>query len=391
MEDYNILFNIQTKKRNKKIKFLNSKYRMKKNNNNNFIHILLFLFITTLILIPILFLIKRTRIKRFEQKINIYNKFNLRNIKNIFNYSIKYEEFDENINEQYIQLQNYFCKNQNENLIQEYENRIIKGEVNYLKKRFDFFIYYTNKDAVSNFIRRIHSWERAHTQKVLKALEYYSKKKNIENNNIYLLDIGSNIGWYTYYLGKYGYQILSFEPNTLNSYILYKNYCINKDVNVTIINKGLDVEDKICSIKTDSSNKGDGMIYCENREKNLNDFNGEIFNGIEITKLSRYYKYLSNKNLAFIKIDVEGSEGKVIEGGKELITNYHVPFIMTEFEEKLFKVHRTEALEFLQFFIDNGYKISVKDFFSKNYKSPMEIVKNKRYNDLFIVYEKFLK
>ena len=64
---------------------------------------------------------------------------------------------------------------------------------------------------------------------------------------------------------------------------------------------------------------------------------------------------------------------------------------MTEFEEKLLKVHRTEALEFLQFFIDNGYKISVKDFFSKNYKSPMEIVKNKRYNDLFIVYEKFLK
>jgi len=154
MEDYNILFNIQTKKRNKKIKFLNSKYRMKKNNNNNFIHILLFLFITTLILIPILFLIKRTRIKRFEQKINIYNKFNLRNIKNIFNYSIKYEEFDENINEQYIQLQNYFCKNQNENLIQEYENRIIKGEVNYLKKRFDFFIYYTNNDAVSNFIKK---------------------------------------------------------------------------------------------------------------------------------------------------------------------------------------------------------------------------------------------
>jgi len=240
-------------------------------------------------------------------------------------------------------------------------------------------------------LRRIHSWERAHTNKVLKALEYYSKKKNIQNNNIYLLDIGSNIGWYTYYLGKYGYQILSFEPNTLNSYILYKNYCINKDVNVTLINKGLDVEDKICSIKTVSSNKGDGMIYCENREKNLNDFNGEIFNGIEITKLSRYYKYLSNKNLAFIKIDVEGSEGKVIEGGKELITNYHVPFIMTEFEEKLLKVHRTEALEFLQFFIDNGYKISVKDFFSKNYKSPMEIVKNKRYNDLFIVYEKFLK
>ena len=216
-------------------------------------------------------------------------------------------------------------------------------------------------------------------------------EKNLENENIYLLDIGSNIGWYTYYLGKYGYKILSFEPNRLNNYILYKNYCLNKDVSVTLINKGLDIEDNICSVKTVSSNQGDGMIYCENREKNLSDFNGEIFNGIELTKLSRYYKYLSDKNLAFIKMDVEGSEGKVIEGGKELLTKYHVPFIMTEFEEKLLNGHRTEALKFLQFFIDNGYKISVIDFFSKKYKSPLEIVSNKRYNDLFIVYEKFLE
>ena len=393
MEDKIILFkNKKNEKKYKKHKYLKQKRRIKKNNNKKYFnYILLFIIILVSIFIPILFFIKRTRINKLDKKINIYNKLNLENIKNIFNYSMKYEEFDENINERYKQLQNYFCENQNENLIQEYESRIIKGNVNFLGKKFDFFVYHKAKDAVSILIKRMHSWERAHTKKVLKALEYYSKKKNIENKDIYLLDIGSNIGWYTYYLGKYGYKILSFEPNRLNNYILYKNYCLNKDVSVTLINKGLDIEDNICSVKTVSSNQGDGMIYCENREKNLSDFNGEIFNGIELTKLSRYYKYLSDKNLAFIKMDVEGSEGKVIEGGKELITKYHVPFIMTEFEEKLLNVHRTEALKFLQFFIDNGYKISVIDFFSKKYKSPLEIVSNKRYNDLFIVYEKFLE
>ena len=393
MEDNIILFkNKKNEKKYKKHKYLKQKRRIKKNNNKKYFnYILLFIIILVSIFIPILFFIKRTRINKLDKKINIYNKLNLENIKNIFNYSMKYEEFDENINERYKQLQNYFCENQNENLIQEYESRIIKGNVNFLGKKFDFFVYHKAKDAVSILIKRMHSWERAHTKKVLKALEYYSRKKNTENKDIYLLDIGSNIGWYTYYLGKYGYKILSFEPNRLNNYILYKNYCLNKDVSVTLINKGLDIEDNICSVKTVSSNQGDGMIYCENREKNLSDFNGEIFNGIELTKLSRYYKYLSDKNLAFIKMDVEGSEGKVIEGGKELITKYHVPFIMTEFEEKLLNVHRTEALKFLQFFIDNGYKISVIDFFSKKYKSPLEIVSNKRYNDLFIVYEKFLE
>ena len=138
-------------------------------------------------------------------------------------------------------------------------------------------------------------------------------------------------------------------------------------MNVTLINKGLDVEDKICILKTDASNRGNGMIFCENREKDLKDFDGDNFNNIELTKLSRYYKDLFNKNLAFIKIDVEGSEAIVLEGGKELITKYHVPFIKMEFEVKMIEAHRNNALEFLQLFENNGYKISLNDFFGKKY------------------------
>ena len=252
------------------------------------------------------------------------------------------------------------------------------------------FVYKTN-DTVSKGIRNSHRWEASHTLKVLKALEYYSKKRNLENKDIYLLDIGSNIVWYTYYLGKYGYKVLSFEANKINNYISYKSYCINKDVNVTLINKGLDKEDKICTLKTVDIDRGNGMIFCENREKDLKDFDGDNFNNIELTKLSRYYKYLFNKNLAFIKIDVEGSEAIVLEGGKELITKYHVPFIKMEFEVKMIEAHRTNALEFLQFFENNGYKISLKDFFSKKYISSSELVKNKGNNDLYIVYEKILE
>ena len=175
------------------------------------------------------------------------------------------------------------------------------------------------------------------------------------------------------------------------NYILYKNYCINKDVNVTLINKRLDIEDKICTLKTVPFNRGNGMIFCENKEKSLINFIGDKFNNIELTKLNRYYKYLSNKNLAFIKIDVEGSEAIFLEGGKELITKYHVPFIKMEFEVKMIEVHRNNALEFLQFFENNGYKISLKDFFGKKYISSSELAKIKENNDLYIVYEKILE
>ena len=60
------------------------------------------------------------------------------------------------------------------------------------------------------------------------------------------------------------------------------------------------------------------MIFFEKREKPLSDFNGDTYNDVELTTLSRYIKFLSKKNVAFIKLDVEGTEGNVIEGGKEL-------------------------------------------------------------------------
>ena len=90
-------------------------------------------------------------------------------------------------------------------------------------------------------------------------------------------------------------------------------------------------------------------------------------------------------------MDVEGAEGNVIEGGKELFNKYHVPFIMMEFDIKLIDVHGTKKLEFLQFFENNGYKISLDDFFSKKYISSSELIKSRKNIELFIVYEKILE
>ena len=62
-----------------------------------------------------------------------------------------------------------------------------------------------------------------------------------------------------------------------------------------------------------------------------------------------------------------------------------------EYQFKMIETHRTNPLEFLQFFENNGYKISLKDFFSKEYISSSELAQIKEYNELYIVYEKFLE
>ena len=123
-----------------------------------------------------------------------------RNISDIiFNYpsKIKYDKFNENINKLYIQLQNNFCEKENESLIEEYENKITQVNANFGGKSFDLFVYKSN-DIISESITILHNWEEEHTTKIVTALEYYAKKKKLKNKDIYLLDIGSNIGWYTY-------------------------------------------------------------------------------------------------------------------------------------------------------------------------------------------------
>ena len=267
------------------------------------------------------------------------------------------------------------------------ENNIKLAHVEFNGNNFDMFVY-KNNDYISNKIFSVHQWETQNTKKIIKALDYYSKKKKLENKDIYMLDIGANIGWFTYFFGKYGYKIISFEASKINNYILYKNYCLNKDINVTIINKGLDIEEQNCNLINVKSNIGDGSIYCKNREKSNNLFDGEIFYDIKLTKLSKYIKFFSDKNLALMKIDVEGAEGNVIFGGKEIISEYHIPFILMEFQIKLLETHRTNVKEFLEFFENNGYKFSMFDFFNDKYISSSDILKLQKNMDLFAVHNK---
>ena len=160
-----------------------------------------------------------------------------------------------------------------------------------------------------------------------------------------MLDIGSNIGWYPSFLGRFGYSIISFEPFEINYYILNKNFCLlNKKNNVIIINKGIDTEEKSCDHWIDKYNIGNGMIICN---KNLSNNNlTKLFKKTKkviLTKLSNFIPYLSDKNIALIKIDIEGGEGKAFASGIDLISKYHVPFIFIEITPIYLKEHGTDT------------------------------------------------
>lgn len=128
------------------------------------------------------------------------------------------------------------------------------------------------------------------------------------------------------------------------------------------------------------------MILCdENKQK----INSTIYNfnktfEVRLTKLSNFLPYLSNKNIALIKLDIEGGEGKVIEDSIDLIIKYHIPYIFSEFNPNLLKRHGTNPKKYLELFFKNGYKISKSGFLNENYVTPEQI--NNNLDNLYFIY-----
>lgn len=294
-------------------------------------------------------------------------------------------QFDELMSQKYYLHQFYFCQNQNlfnNSLI---ENSIKFVKANFNKVSFDMFVY-KKDDVVSDYITKYGNWEAQETRSLYDSLLYYSKKKNISENDIFILDIGANIGWYSLFFAKIGFNVISFEPSKINYYILLKNFCLNQDISMTIINKGLDIIEKNSTLYHPLLNLGNAYIFGNISRINLSEYYAEE---IRMNKLNSYLEYLKDKNLALIKLDIEGSEIKALKSGIDLIIKYHIPFIFMEFQPNLLKEKGTEPKAFLEMLENNGYKISEKDFLSRKFVSLDEILK-KAITNIYIVYTKFL-
>ena len=346
---------------------------------------------------------KKNLIKNYETIINQNDKLikkiqklekaiGLKHISYSFNNSTINEEeteiFDSELEKKYIDNQHHFCQSNDLFIDKEIDNKIKKVRAHLGNISFEMYVYKSD-DYVSDSISGSGSWESSSMRKIINCLNYYSQKKKLSKKEITVLDIGANVGWYSFYLTNDGYKLYSFEVSSINSYILKKNFCLNENINITLINKGIGPKEEKCLLHHPSHNIGNAVILCgENAKISRNTKN--LTEEVEFTKLSNYYDFLSEKNIALIKLDVEGSEGKVINSGIEFISKYHVPFLIVEFNNDYLKLQGTDPKKILEIFEQNGYLFSKGDFFSKTYLSIDQILKLKSPN-LYIIYSKFLE
>lgn len=264
-----------------------------------------------------------------------------------------------------------FCEKPNKYMNKRYEKEIDLFKVKFNGINYQMYLY-NSPNFLRNEIIKSGYFEYSIGINMIEALKFYSLKKNIINSkDIFILDIGGNVGWYPSLLGRYNYSILSFESLEKNNYVGKKNYCyLNKNSNVIIIPYGLGNEAKICHYFSHIYKGGNGMIKCGRNNTIINKKLQNVFyevGKVEIKTLKHFIPFLANKNIALIKIDVEGHELKVLEGGLELITKFHVPFIVLEFTPHGLIEHGSKPRNLIELFVCNDYKISMKGFLSQAY------------------------
>jgi len=187
---------------------------------------------------------------------------------------------------------------------------------------------------------------------VYEKFETQTVKQYIKPGDV-VLDLGANIGYYTLIfaklVGKQG-KVYAFEPDPNNFKLLQKNIEVNNYTNVELIQKAV----------SDKNGKATMYIVEEHPAGNrLFDAHDKADRNTIEVKTIRLDDFFNNDNheINFIKMDVEGTENKVIAGMPLILRKTKKLKMMVEFAPTLIKESGIDPRQFFQPFLDNNFQI----------------------------------
>jgi FkbM family methyltransferase len=172
-----------------------------------------------------------------------------------------------------------------------------------------------------------------------------------------VVDIGANVGLFTVALAKMvgpSGRILAIEPDPTNARLLKANVKRTGASCVTVCQCGAGATQASAKLTRSATNFGDHRIgpgdaaHSEEVE-------------IELKAVDDLVRENNFTRVDFIKLDVQGFEGVVVEGMREVLNRYK-PMVMTEFWPVRMNVVRPGSADtFLATFFDAGYTASSVD------------------------------
>jgi FkbM family methyltransferase len=227
---------------------------------------------------------------------------------------------------------------------------------------------YSGPDPVSNTICGSGSWEFASVH-AMGIMEPGADKT--------FVDIGANVGWFSVLFADAGYKVLAVEPMAANRDLLKASLCQNPDLaaRVEIVPVALaqkpTKKGQTCDIYSCDCNLGDGLLVCDGEEARRKDivdnphFNHVFREKVGTRTLDEFMKDHGSPAIHAIKMDVEGYECKVLEGGADTfrkssytmaeVRDNTAPCIMAPLKKNGFVAHRDDfAGAIMQQYIAGG-------------------------------------
>ena len=209
-----------------------------------------------------------------------------------------------------------------------------------------------------------------------KEINYLFKEFKKYKNNYIFYDVGANYGIFTFLFGRLSVFTITFDP--IKECIRYiKRGYIYK--NILLVNQA--VSDNEITLNINIPIEGNEKIFGKSSITNQFDFSET--RSIQTVTLDQYLEDIKRLNTTklFIKIDVEGSEYNVINGGMKTLTSFDV-LLLIEIEKRHNKnykeiFNKLKSLNFQAFcFVNNDLKpISNEE--------DIEIYMNKNNNFIF--------
>jgi FkbM family methyltransferase len=265
-----------------------------------------------------------------------------------FRVKIKTEPFLGNLFYPLIILKNFFLKRK-EKTQEELFDKLCEILVEDLVINVEEFQGIFSISPYSDLFRRIMIFGEYEPKLVKACLD------NLDNNYD-VIDVGSNIGFYTVLFAKNTTKgkVLSIEPTKNALARLHKNICLNKISEQTIVFEGV-ATNYIghADIKTVFGKEEYSTLGIMEHPSILKDqFNLQKVEASSIDELTNRYS-LTPK---FIKIDVEGLEELVLDGAKEVLNKYR-PVILLELSSYLLKLNGSSSEKVISMLKSHNYDV----------------------------------
>ncbi len=266
------------------------------------------------------------------------------------------------------------------NLFQKF---IIKKDIRNFKRNFIYYFLFRfiRKFLNSKLIVNIYNFKLYASNKknttsysILRKCDFEDKselnfiKKISDTNSTYLIDCGSNFGFYSLFVASLSKKnkITSVEASNKIFKDLSENIKLNNFQSIEMFNYAVSNKNDLFVELNESENDWESSIS----HNKFNSIGKTIVKTITIDKLMEN-KELSNYHL-IIKIDVEGHEMNVIKGSCDTIKTYS-PLIIIEFS-KFIEMNDKNDYENLNIFLDQ-YDYQIYDAEYK--KINLEIVQER--------------